>query len=88
MLSTTYSIFTMLIFKLLLHAKATPQQILVPRAIFRSRNNWLPLINYCVREAEAPLVRETICVEKEAGEKGGDERKGTSKLCAKGGERK
>lgn len=78
----------MLIFKVLLYAKATPQQILVSRAIFRSRNDWFLLINDCVQEAETLLVREIVCVEKEAGEKGGDERKGTSKCCAKGGGRK
>jgi len=78
----------MLIFKLLLYAKATTQQILVPRAIFRNRSDWLPLINDFVEEAEAPLVREIVCVEKEAGEKGGEERKGTSKCCAKRGGRK
>lgn len=73
---------------MLLYAKATPQQILVPRAIFSSRNDWLPLINDCVQEAEAPIVREIVCVKKEAAEKGGDEMKGTSKCCAKRGGRK
>lgn len=84
MLSARYSRLIVLIFKLLLYAKATPQQILVLRAIF-SRNNWLPLMNDCVQEAEAPLAREIVCAAKEAED---DERKGTSKCCAKRGGRK
>lgn len=58
MLSARYSVFIMLIFKLLLYSKATPQHTWVPRTIFRGRSNWLLLINYYVQLPEAPPVRE------------------------------